>query len=309
MTTIGTGEDLQVDLMALGARITALRVPLADGSRRNVVLGLADRDAYLACEDFLGATVGRVANRIRGGSFVLDGVEHRLDTNQGRHTLHGGSGGFDRREWTLVDQGPRHAVFELVSDDGDQGFPGRLTVRAAYEVSGPTLWTTYTATTDAPTVVNLSSHAYFNLEGPDGSVEGHQLEVRASRYLPVDDDIIPLGWAEPVGGTPFDLTVPMPLPSGPDGFDHCWVLDGWPEEGLRRVAVLEGGGLRLELDTDQPGLQVYTGGGRQNGIALEPQHFPDSPHHPDWPTVVLRPGEKYHWSSVLRLTEPVDEQA
>lgn len=293
--TIGTEVDLQVDLLPLGARITALRVPLPDGTRRNVVLGLDSREDYLACDDFLGATIGRVANRIRGGSFELDGVHHELPVNDRGNTLHGGPDGFDRREWTLVDTGPRHAVLELVSPDGDQGFPGTLTVRASYEVEGAELRTTYTATTDAPTVVNLTSHAYYDLEGPDGTVEGHRLEVSAQHYLPIDDTGVPVGEPEPVGCTDFDLTVPMPVAPG---FDHTWLLDG---EGLREVAVLEGGGLHLELATDQPTLHVYTGGGRWNGIALEPQHAPDSPHHPAWPSIVLRPGEDYRWRSVVRI--------
>lgn len=293
---IGTNDDLQVDLIALGARITALRVPLRDGTRRNVVLGLGTREDYLACDDFLGATVGRFANRIAGGAFVLDGVCHALPVNDRGNTLHGGPGGFDRRDWTLAEHGLRHAVFELVSDDGDQGFPGTLHVKATYEVAGPTLWTTYAAATDAPTVVNLSSHSYYNLEGPDGCLGAHRLEVDARYYLPIDDTGLPADEAEPVGGTGYDLTVPMPLTAG---LDHSWLLEG---EGLRRVATLEAGGLRLELDSDQPALHIYSGGGRWNGVALEPQHLPDSPNRSDWPSTVLRPGEEYRWTSVTRIS-------
>ena len=301
--TIGTEDDLQVDLLPLGARITAVRVPLPDGSRRDGALGFGSREEYLACDDFLGATVGRVANRIRGGTFVLDGVRHRLPVNDRGNTLHGGPGGFDRLDWTVVEHGECHAVLELVSPDGDQGFPGTLTVRATYAVEGRELHTTYAATTDAPTVVNLSSHPYWNLAGADGTegaVQGHRLEVSARTYLPVDDTGLPEGEPEPVGGTPYDLTVPMPV--GP-GLDHCWLLDGEPG-CLRPVAVLEGGGLRLDLATDQPALQVYTGGGRWNGIALEPQHAPDSPNRPAWPSTVLRPGEEYRWRSIVSI-EPV----
>lgn len=296
MTTIGTADDLQLEVLSLGARIRALHVPMPDGTRRNVVLGLGSPEEYLVSGGFLGATVGRVANRVAGAAFRLDGVRHQLVANDRGHTLHGGPDGFDRREWDLVDRGPRHAVLELVSPDGDQGFPGTLHVRVVYEVDGPALRTTYHATTDAPTVVNLSSHAYYNLEGGgDGRVQGHRLEVAGDHYLPVDETGIPLGWSEPVGGTPFDLTVPMPI--GP-GIDHSWLLRG---EGLRQAAVLHGGGLRLELETDQPALHVYTGGGRWNGIALEPQHPPDSPNRPEWRSTVLRPGEEYHWTSLVRL--------
>lgn len=286
-----SGEALELRVSPLGARITSLRARV-DGRWRELTSGLESDAAYLASDRYQGASIGRVANRIRGGSFTLDGVTHRLAANEGGNTLHGGPDGFDRRLWEVVETGSDRAVLELVSPDGDQGFPGRLTARVTYELDGPTLRTTYAATTDAPTLVSLTSHPYFRLAE---RVADHRIRVFADRYLPTGPDGIPLR-IEPVTGTPYDLRRPMPLDPA---FDHCWVLGG---EGMRTVAVLEGGGLTLELATDQPGLQVYGGAGLVEGIALEPQHFPDSVHRPEWPSIVLRPGEDYRWRSEITVS-------
>lgn len=196
----------------------------------------------------------------------------------------------------VVERVADRVVLELVSPDGDQGFPGEVTVRATYRLDGPTLHTTYAAATDAPTLVSLTSHLYFRLTE---RVADHRVQVLADRYLPTDPEGIPLG-IEPVGGTPYDLREPTPVD---EAFDHCWVLRG---DGLRRVAVLEAGGPRLELATDQPGLQVYGGAGLVEGVALEPQRYPDSVHHPDWPSVVLRPGESYRWRSAVTVLTKED---
>ena len=268
------------------------------------MLGRPRAAAYVGQEGYLGATVGRYANRIGGASFELDGEEYRLRPVDRGHTLHGGPGGFDTRTWILVDKGVRHAEMALVSPDGDQGFPGTLTVRARFEVVGPELRTSYVATTDAPTHVSLTSHAYYDLDGtgPDDL----WLTVHADHVLPLDDTGLPTGELRPVDGTAFDLRGPTrlgdvlctPELAATSGFDHGFVLRG---SGMRTVAVLEGRDLRLEIDTDQPGLQVFTGAGAIPGVALEPQHHPDSPHHPEWPSTVLRPGEVYRWASVVRV--------
>lgn len=307
MTTIGGGDgELEVELMTYGARVHAIRVPLPGGGRREVVAGLPDRAAYEEDRDYRGATVGRYANRIAGAQFELDGVRHVLAANEGPHLLHGGVDGFDSRDWVLADHGPRHAELGLVSEAGDQGFPGRLEVTARFEVRGAELHTTYAATTDAPTHVNLASHAYYRLDA-DGSSHEHRITVHADRYTPTDEAGIPTGEPRPVRGTPYDLdgsrvgdvvAADDPGIRATHGLDHNFVLRG---SGLRSVAVLQGRDLRLELDTDQPGLQVFTGGGRVDGVAMEPQHFPDSPHHPEWPSTVLRPGEAYRWTSVVRV--------
>lgn len=286
------GELLSVEVSPLGARITSIRFRTLAGWRE-LTVGLASDADYLASADYQGATVGRFANRVARGELPLEGTTHRLGTNDRGHTLHGGPEGFDRRVWDVVEAGPGRVVLDLVSPDGDQGFPGTLRVRAVLEVEGARLRTDFRAECDAPTHVSLTSHPYFALAE---EVVDHRLQVAARVYLPTDGTGIPTG-ARPVGGTGFDLREPAPVDRA---FDHCWVLDG---SGMRRVAELAGGGLRLTLGTDQPGLQVYAGGGRVEGVALEPQHLPDSPHHPEWPTTVLRPGETYHWRSEIAVEE------
>ncbi|MFC6341277.1 aldose epimerase family protein, partial [Nocardioides hankookensis] len=271
----------------------------------------------LASSDYVGGTIGRYANRIAGGRFVLDGREVVVGVHDRGNSLHGGPDGFDRRLWDVVEHGPDEVALGLVSPDGDQGFPGEVSVLVRYRVDGDAVRVDMEATTDAPTVLNLTNHAYFNLDGEGaGTVDDHLLMVAADEFTPVDATGIPLGEHAPVAGTPFDLRVPAPIgpavraehPQVVDarGIDHNYVVRG---EELRTHAVLESlrSGVRLELRSDQPGLQVYTGnnldgtrrsthGGRYrqgDGIALEPQLFPDSPHRPAWPSARLDPGETY----------------
>lgn len=314
---LGHEPGPELHLLPLGATIHRLVVTCGDGVRRDIALGLPGPEEILASTDYIGGTIGRYANRIEAGRFSLDGREVRLPTNDRGNHLHGGDG-FDKRVWEVVAATPTRAVLELVSPDGDQGYPGELTARATFEVEGDSVGLELSATTTATTVVNLTSHAYFNLHG-EGTVDGHRLAVGASAYTPVDDTGIPLGDHAPVDGTPFDLRTARAIGGlvraaheqvrASRGLDHNLVLDG---AGWRRVATLEGPrtATRMELWTDQPGLQVYTGnfldgsavargGGllRQgDGIALEPQLHPDSPNRsdrPDWPSPVLRPSETY----------------
>jgi aldose 1-epimerase len=239
--------------------------------------------------------VGRYANRIARGDLPLDGAGHALATQPVGHTLHGGPDGFDKRTWTLVEAGDAHAVLGLESPDGDQGFPGVLRAAVRYDVSADAVTVSFTATTEAPTVVCLTNHTYWDLSGTrqPGAVDGHRLQVSGSRVVGVDGDLIPTGELVPVEATRFDLRSGTRL-GDVGGLDHCYVLDG----GSPQVR-LESPDLALELTTDQPGLQVYTGDGLKGrygaraGVALEPQVFPDSPHHPEWPSAVLRPGEEY----------------
>lgn len=317
LLTIGAEPGAVVEVLTLGATVHRLIVPCGDGERHNVVLGHPDVAERLASGDYLGGTIGRYANRIAAGRFRLGDREVEVRTHDRGNSLHGGPDGFDVRLWEVESHEPDEVVLTLVSPDDDQGFPGELAVRVAYRVDGTTVRVTMEATTDATTVVNLTNHAYLNLAGEgSGTIDHHELLVEADAYTPVDATGIPLGEHEDVAGTPFDLRRPTPIgpavraehPQVVDarGIDHNYVLRG---TGLRRAAVLSHPGTRtgVELWTDQPGLQVYTGnfldgsrrgtgGGRYrqgDGVALEPQLFPDSPHHPEWPSAVLEPGETY----------------
>jgi aldose 1-epimerase len=300
------------EVLAVGATLHRLRVP-AGGRLRDVVLSLP-ADERARSGDFIGTSIGRYANRIGGGTFTLDGVEHRVPVNDRGNALHGGAG-FDRRTWSWGSWTSSHVELTLVSEDGDQGFPGRLSVTCRYELleveGAPTLRTTYTATTDAPTVVSLTSHPYFNLDGalPATSAAQQRLSVAAGTYLPVDESGLPTGEVACVEGTAYDLRVPRPVGELPP-IDHTYVVDA---DGMRPVASMwsTSGDIALELWSDQPGVHVFTastigaaGQGHPQpgtGVALEPQHFPDSVHHPEWPSTVLRPGDRYRWVSEARF--------
>jgi len=304
-------------LLDLGATVHGLEVGCGDGRRRNVVLGQPTPADYLDSTDYLGGTIGRYANRIAGGRFELEGRPVQVGTHDRGNHLHGGPDGFDRRLWRLEDHTETQACLVLESPDGDQGFPGAVRVEVRFEVSDDRVRVDFAATTDATTVCNLTSHAYFNLDGVGrGTVDDHDLTVAADAYTPVDPSGIPLGDHAPVAGTPFDFRVAAPIGPAvraPDeqvsaarGIDHNYVLRG---SGMRPVATLSSRRTRttLEVHSDQPGLQVYTGnfldgtrpsavGGRYrqgDGIALEPQRFPDTPNRPDFGSAALRPGETY----------------
>ena len=312
--TIGAEPGPVLEVLDLGATVHRLWVTCGDGVRRNVVLGHPTAEDHLTSRGHLGSTVGRYANRIAGGRFSLDGQDVQLPTNDRGNSLHGGPEGFDRRIWDVVDQGEDHVVLKLTSPDGDQGFPGRMVAQVRFEADGDTVRVLMQATSDAPTVVCLTSHAYFNLDGAD-TIEQHLLRVVAQEFLPVDDIGIPQPEALRVAGTAFDLRRPAQLGDriqdthpqmATRGFDHCFVLDG---SGRRPVAMLDSGSsrTRLELSTDQPGLQVYTanafdgtapslnGGFHQRwaGVALEPELFPDTPNGAGAEASALRPGETY----------------
>ncbi|WP_210503446.1 aldose epimerase family protein [Nocardioides xinjiangensis] len=327
---IGAAPGVEVEVLTLGATVHRMVVTGGDGERRNVVLGHPDVEERLASGDYVGGTIGRYANRIAAGRFPLAGREVEVRTHDRGNSLHGGPDGFDARLWDVVSHTADEVVLRLVSPDGDQGFPGAVTATARYVVDGDTVRVTMEATTDATTVVNLTNHAYLNLDGEGaGTIDGHLLAVEADEYTPVDATGIPLGGHATVAGTPFDLREPTVL--GPAlraehpqvvaarGIDHDYVVRG---TGLRRAAVLSSPVTRtsVEVWSDQPGLQVYTGnfldGTRRStsgaryrqgdGIALEPQLFPDSPNRPEWPSPVLEPGETYRSTLEWRFsTEPV----
>lgn len=315
--TIGAAPGIELQVLDLGATVHRLEVTGGDGVRRNIVLGHPTPDEYLDATYYLGGTIGRYANRIAGGRFELDGQPVTVGAHDRGNHLHGGPDGFERRVWDVVHHDDTSVELALTSSDGDQGFPGEVRATVTFTVLGDTVDVVMTATTTATTVVNLTNHAYVNLAGEgSGTVDDHVLRVAAARYTPVDDTGIPLGDHEPVDGTPFDLREPVvlgevvrsghPQVVAASGLDHNLVLDG---AGLRPVARLDCPATRTRLDlaTDQPGLQVYTGnsfdGSRRStsgrllrqgdGIALEPQLFPDSPNRPEWPSATLRPGETY----------------
>lgn len=314
-----TGGRLSLSVIAMGGIVTALRVPDRQGRGANVLLSLPSLEDYARPHPHLGTLVGRYANRIAGGRFSIDGETFRLPRNDGANTLHGGPRGFGQRPWTLVPVSASELELLLTSEDGDQGFPGRLDVRVRYTLTADDTWRIdYEARCDRPTVVNLSQHAYFNLAG-GGSILDHRLAIAAQHYCTVDEGLIPAGIA-PVADTPFDfreptaigarIAQPHPQLRHGRGYDHNWVLDGGA--GLRFAARLEdpASGRVMEVHTTEPGLQFYSGnfldgsvGGlaHRSGLCLETQHFPDAPNRPDFPSTLLRPGETFRSRTEYRF--------
>lgn len=311
------GPQVRLELLPLGATLRRFEVRLPDGTWRNLVLGAPTVEDYLVANRYLGMSIGRFANRIAGGRITIDGVTRSLDVNEPPNQLHGGTDGFHARVWNLAGNGNDWAEFTLTSPDGDQGYPGEVHVSARYELVDGGAQVTYRATTDAPTVVNLTNHSYFNLEGEGaGDTDRHVLMIHASRYTPNRADGIPTGEVRDVTGSAADFREGRPFGAARlaadaegitrnDGFDHNFIIDG---EGLREHCRLVGAdGVSLLLLSDQPALQVYGGehfdgsqlgnDGRPHvkraGIALETQNFPDAPNHPHFPDPILRPGEVY----------------
>ena len=282
--------DMTVDVLAFGAHLIGVRV----GDSPNLVAAFDDLADYRDAErnPHLGAVAGRYANRIGGACITLDGITHRLAANDGRNTLHGGPVGFGRLPWTVVDHAPDRVCLELVSPDGDQGFPGELTARVTYSVAGRALRFEATASTTAATVVSLTNHAYWNLAG-GGSIDDHTLSVDADLVVEVDDELIPTGRLADVTGTAFDLRRPGPI----GDLDHC--LTRSHGGGVAAELTHPPSGRRLVLQSDQPGLQVYAGlhlaapWGRRGAVCLEPEQLPDAPNRPGFASPVLRPGGRY----------------
>ena len=309
--------DIRASILTFGAIIQRVEAPDRTGAMANVVLGFDNLGDYMTRGGHFGAIAGRYAGRVGGGRFTLDGAEYHLPQNDGRNCLHGGPAGFHKRVWA-IDAADEHSVsLSYISRDGEEGFPGTLATRLSYSVDGRTLRLRYEATTDRPTVLNLTNHSYFNLGGEgSGDVFGHEMLVLADRVLEVDADNIPTGALLPVAGTPFDfrsthLVGERIRAAHPQlllclGYDQCFVLNG---QGIRHAATAahQPSGRRLGVYTDQPAVQIYTanklnGGfagasGRAyrsgDGLTFETQHFPDSPHHPAFPSTVLRPGEVF----------------
>lgn len=318
---IGSASGVEARLLSWGATLVSLRVPDRSGRPGEVTLCYPSAEALLEAGNvpYFGATVGRFANRIRGGRFALEGRRYELARNEGGiNHLHGGARGFDKRLWSgePYEEGGRAGVrFRYRSPDGEEGYPGTLEVVAEYCLGEDgTLRSSYTASADAPTVLNLTNHAYWNLAGR-GTVLGQTLELRASRYLEVDAALLPTGRLTPVGGTPFDFRSPRRIGERIEatggGYDHCYVIDRAPDaEGLSPVAVLrdEESGRSMEVRSTQPGVQFYSGNflpragfPLHGALCLETQHYPDCVNHPEFPSATLRPGEVYRQTTVHRF--------
>lgn len=326
--TLTNRSGASVTLSTLGAGIVSVCVPDSNGNIENVALGYPDPADYLADGPCAGKVPGRYANRIARGDLHIDGRLYQLAINNGPNALHGGPTGFQNRIWNSRIVGDT-VVFSRLSPDGEENYPGNLEVEAIYSWSEDNqLNLELIANTDAPTVVNLTNHCYWNLEGADsGSVLDHTMQLAASRYLPTDDTLIPTGEMAPVAGTPMDFTEPKTL--GRDikadfpalkygkGYDNCWVIDDFNAGVEKTIAVLEApkSGRILEVATTQPAVQVYTGNwlagspknhaGRSyedyDGVAIECQGMPDSPHHADFPSTQLYPGQTYYQSITFKF--------
>ena len=338
----GTGIDafrltnargFAVRLLTYGATIQAIEAPDRHGHFADLVMGYAGLEDYVEKPQYFGTIVGRYGNRIAGGRFTLDGTAYRLAVNNGPNALHGGLKGFDKAVWTVLEASDgAEAVLRLayVSADGEEGYPGRLAATVTYRVGAENALTIdYRATTDRPTVLNLTNHAYFNLGGEGaGDVLGHVAQIEADGFTPVDEHLIPTGEIRPVADTPFDFRTPKRIGAeirdarDPQilfgrGYDHNFVLnDRQPGVATLAARVTDpASGRVLDVLTDQPGVQFYTGNfligtragksGRLyrqgDGFCLETQHFPDSPNQPHFPSTVLRPGETFRSTTIFRF--------
>jgi aldose 1-epimerase len=333
--TLRNAHGVEIRAITYGGIITSVNVPDRRGAMADVVLGFGSLDGYLTQHPFFGAIVGRYGNRIGKGRFSLDGAEYTLATNNGPNHLHGGVKGFDKHVWAAAPlAGKTGVTFTRTSADGEEGYPGTLTVSVTYELTDSNeLVVDYHATTDKATPVNLTQHSYFNLAGEgSGDILGHEMQINANRYTPVDDTLIPTGELAPVDGTPFDFRQPTAIGARIDGdhpqlkngqgYDHNWVLnrttdgaaDGAPAKLELAARVLEPtSGRTLEVRTTEPGVQFYAGNfldgkltgksgrpyPRRSGLCLETQHFPDSPNKPTFPSTILRPGQEYRSRTVF----------
>ncbi len=333
--TLTNAHDMEVKIITYGGIITSVKVPDKKGQFANVVLGFDNLQDYEALSPYFGCITGRYANRIAEGKFTLDGVEYQLDINNGPNHLHGGFKGFDKQVWQVTKEiiEPKAVGIELhyLSPDGDQKYPGALDTYVTYRLTDKnSIRIDYKATTSKPTIVNLTNHSYWNLKGEgECDINDHILKINADYYTPDDVNLIPTGEIAPVAGTPFDFRMPKPISKGlrsddeqvviGRGWDHNWVLNrpSFEDKSLIFAASVyeQKSGRALEIWTTEPGIQFYSGNfldgtiygtshrayRQGDGLALETQHFPDSPNHDNFPSTVLRPGQTYETTTIFKL--------
>lgn len=329
--TMSNRQGMELKVINYGCTITQLKVPNRNGVYGDIVLGYDHLEGYLQSNAYLGCVAGRFANRIALGKFSLEGREFRLAQNLPPHHLHGGVRGFSHAVWAAEEIETEEGMgirFSHMSPDGDEGYPGNLHVEVTYMLGDDdTLSFAYHAVTDQPTIINLTQHTYFNLNGGEESILDHQLLIHADHFLPVDETMIPTGEIRNVTDSPFDFRIQKAV--GRDinhtdaqlmigrGYDHCWVFNN-PSGELHHAATLNDAfsGRSMDVYTTEPGMQMYTANflqsevaGKNNteltprrGLCLETQHFPDSPNQPSFPSVVLQPGEKYNSKTLLKFS-------
>ena len=328
--TLTNVNGLEARIMTYGGIVVSLKIPDRNGNLGDVVLGYDAPDAYLKNNPYFGAIIGRYGNRIGKATFSLNRKSYALSKNNGENMLHGGNKGFDKVVWKAREANTRNGVglsLTYLSKDREEGFPGNLAVTVVYTLTNTNaLRIDYSATTDKTTVINLTHHSYFNLAG-EGDILKHELMINAGRFTPVDSGLIPTGELRLVKGTPMDFTEPTAIGARIDqqdeqlrfgkGYDHNWVLNKSPGALALAARVYErGSGRVMEIRSTEPGIQFYSGnfldgsitgkGGRvyklRNGFCLEPQHFPDSPNKPAFPSTVLRPGERYKTTTIFKFS-------
>lgn len=326
--TLKNSRGMEVAIANYGATVVSIKVPDNNGKIADVALGYDNVQGYASGKSYFGATAGRYANRIAGGAFALGGTKYQIPRNDGPNALHGGNVGFNKRIWTEKDLPGNAIQMSYLSPDGEEGFPGNLKVTVTFTLTEQNeLRFHYLATTDKDTVLNLTNHTYFNLAGQgSGDILGTELTLHASKFTPVDANLIPTGELEAVKGTPFDFTTPHKIGERIGvqneqlklgrGYDHNFVLDRTkPGLTVAARAYDARSGRELEVLTDQPGIQFYSGNfldgtakgkgsayNYQTGFCLETQHFPDSPNHPKFPSTELKPGQKFESTTIFRFS-------